>query len=244
MRPTYITATRSLMWRTTLRSWATVRQAELRLEVLEQVQDLRLDGHVQRGHRLVGDDEAGPQGERAGDADALALAAAEGVGKAAHILGAEPDAAEQLGHALLALAPAADAVDVEGLAHEVEQRHARIEGGERILEDHLHLPAERPQLLPAQSSHVDGGAVPDAHVDLPGGRLDGPHDAARGGRLAAAALPHEAECLALVDVEVDAVDRADVTHRPLPEAAPDREELLQPLHPQERLVDGRGVNHG
>ena len=49
----------------------------------------------------------------------------------------------------------------------------------------------------------------------PAGRLDGAQDAARGGGLAAAALADQAERLALVDVEVDAVDRAHVADRPL-----------------------------
>ena len=43
----------------------------------KQVHDLRLDGHVERGHRLVGHEQLGLEGERARDADALALAARE-----------------------------------------------------------------------------------------------------------------------------------------------------------------------
>ena len=39
-----------------------IGQVELRLQILQQVQDLSLDGHVQRGHRLVADDELGLQG--------------------------------------------------------------------------------------------------------------------------------------------------------------------------------------
>ena len=48
-----------------------VREVELALEPLEQVQDLRLDGDVQRGHRLVADDELRRQREGPGDADPL-----------------------------------------------------------------------------------------------------------------------------------------------------------------------------
>ena len=54
-----------------------VGQAELALERLEQVEHLRLDRHVERGHGLVADDEVRLQDERPGDADALALATAE-----------------------------------------------------------------------------------------------------------------------------------------------------------------------
>ena len=36
-----------------------VGEAKLVLQVVEQVDDLRADAHVQRAHRLVADDEAG-----------------------------------------------------------------------------------------------------------------------------------------------------------------------------------------
>ena len=50
------------------------------LQVLKQVQNLRLDGHVQRGSRLVGDDELGRAGQGHGDHDALAHTAGQLVG--------------------------------------------------------------------------------------------------------------------------------------------------------------------
>ena len=53
------------------------RHAELALQLGQQVQDLRLDGHVERGGRLVGDDQLGPAHQRHGDHHALAQAAGE-----------------------------------------------------------------------------------------------------------------------------------------------------------------------
>ena len=47
------------------------------LQLAEQVEDLRLDGDVERRGRLVGDQELGIAGERHGDHDALAHAAGE-----------------------------------------------------------------------------------------------------------------------------------------------------------------------
>ena len=47
------------------------------LQIQQQVEDLRLHGDVERGNRLVGDDQRRVQRQRAGDADPLALAAAE-----------------------------------------------------------------------------------------------------------------------------------------------------------------------
>ena len=46
-------------------------------QVRDQVDDLRLDRHVERRDRLVGDQQLRRQRERAGDGDALALAAGE-----------------------------------------------------------------------------------------------------------------------------------------------------------------------
>ena len=53
------------------------REAEPLLQVLQEGQDLRLHGDVERRDRLVGDEHLGFERERAGDADALALAAGE-----------------------------------------------------------------------------------------------------------------------------------------------------------------------
>ena len=59
MRPRYITATRWQRWRTTdeIVGDEEIGEAEPLAQVLEQVDDLRLDRHVERRHRLVADDE-------------------------------------------------------------------------------------------------------------------------------------------------------------------------------------------
>ena len=51
------------------------RHADLRLQVLEQLQDLRLHGDVERRRRLVGDEQVRPVGERHRDHHPLTLAA-------------------------------------------------------------------------------------------------------------------------------------------------------------------------
>ena len=77
-----------------------------RLERLEQVEDLRLDRDVERGDRLVGDDQVRIDRERAGDADPLALAAGELVRVARRRIGRQADDLEQLAHAPVGVAPA------------------------------------------------------------------------------------------------------------------------------------------
>jgi hypothetical protein len=54
-----------------------VGQAQLALQLEQQVEHLALDGDIERRHRLVADDQLRAQGDGAGDADALALAAGE-----------------------------------------------------------------------------------------------------------------------------------------------------------------------
>ncbi len=54
-----------------------VGEPEAVLQVAHQVEDLRLHRHVERGGRLVADDEFGIAGKRARDRDALALSAGE-----------------------------------------------------------------------------------------------------------------------------------------------------------------------
>ena len=62
---------------------------------IEQVQDLALDRDVERRHGLVADDEVRVERQRAGDADALALAAGELVRVATDVARVEADALER-----------------------------------------------------------------------------------------------------------------------------------------------------
>ena len=64
-----------------------IGKSELFLEVLEKVDYLGLDRDVERGYRLVADDEFGVEGQRARKADPLALPAAELVGIAVEVVG-------------------------------------------------------------------------------------------------------------------------------------------------------------
>src|SRR4051812_36504777 len=180
------------------------RQPELALKVTQQVQDLRLDRDVEGRDGFVGDDQLGIERKGAGDADALALAARELVREAVVVLGVEPDLLHQLLH--LRLQPAArlavvEAVDAERLADDRADRLARVERRVRVLEDHLHLAAERLELALREA-----GDVPAAVLDRPAGRVEQAGDQARRGGLAAAGLPHQAQRLALHDFERHAVD--------------------------------------
>ena len=80
-----------------------VGQAERRLQLVEQIDHAGLDGDVQRRHRLVEHDQPWLQGQRPGDADALPLAAGELLGVAARERRLQTDQAEQLVDPLLDL---------------------------------------------------------------------------------------------------------------------------------------------
>src|SRR2546428_2118045 len=101
------------------------RETEPPLQVLQEIEDLGLDGDVQRRHGLVGDDEARPDGERAGAADPLALPAAELVRMAVARVGRPADELEQLLDARASLAARPDPGEGESLPPEAGAAHGR-----------------------------------------------------------------------------------------------------------------------
>ena len=88
---------------------------------------------------------SGGQRQRIGVARALALPAGELRRVAVVVLGVEADDLHQLLHAPLAVALVADAVDGERLGDDRADPPARVQRRVRVLEDHLHLAAQRPQ---------------------------------------------------------------------------------------------------
>ena len=195
-----------------------VREVELALQCLEQIDDLRLDRDVERRHRLVADDEVRIEGQGARKPDSLALTAGELVWIARRGVGGEADDLEQLPYLRPEAPAASEPVHAQRFADDPPDRVPRVERRVRILEHHLHPLAQRPQLRLAEVCDVL--AVED---DRATGRLvqaqQGPPD----GRLAAAGLADEAERLAPLDRQRDAVDRLDVSDVPVEqEAAADR----------------------
>ena len=161
--------------------------------------------------RLVGDDDARIERERAGDADALALAAREGVRIALHRHRIEADELHQLGDALLQRVPLRQPVHDERIADHLLHRHARIERGERVLEDEAHVAVESAELALAELGDVDLPALVAAIGDRARGRLDGAQDQPAERRLAGAAFADDAEVFAGIEVEADVVDGAQRT---------------------------------
>src|SRR2546421_684634 len=157
-----------------------VRELEAILELLEEVDDLRLDRDVKCRDRLVAHDELRLHGERARDPNALALAARELVRVAVGEVRVQTHYAEQLLHAFGLLFAAREVMDLERLADDVAHGHSRIQRRIRVLEDHLHTAAHLPHVLAAEPRELDA-----VKLDFAGGRLVELEDRPTGRRLPA-----------------------------------------------------------
>ncbi len=116
---------------------------------------------------------SGSDRQRAGDAETLALAAGEFVRIAVERTGIEADHPQQITRALhrdLGIGAAGDRAIGDDLADPA----ARIERGERVLEDHLDAVALRAQRLAFECREID---IADAHGAAVG--LDQPHHQTR-----------------------------------------------------------------
>jgi hypothetical protein len=150
-------------------------EAELVLEVEQEIEHLRLDRLVERRDRLVEDEEARLERQRARDVDALTLAAGDLVRVApGEACGLEPDTMEQIVGARGRRAPA-QPVHARPERDGVFHGEPRIERGVAVLEYHLDLLAE---LGEVERGRADRLAV---EQDLAEVRRDDLHDQARRG---------------------------------------------------------------
>ena len=178
-----------------------VAQAQLGLQLHQEVDDLRLHRHVEGGDRLVADHEAGFQRQGAGDHDALALAAGEFVREAVGAVARQADHLQQRAHAVVAIAPAVLAGDLHRLGDRAADAHARVERGMRILEDELQAAAHARQV--GAALRTGDGLAEQAH--RAGGGLVEADDDAAGGRLARAGFADKPQRFAGADLQGDAV---------------------------------------
>ena len=177
-----------------------VGQAQLLLQIVKQVDNLGLDGHVQGGDGLVADDEFRLDGQGPGNADALALAAGELVGEAVGVLPVEAHHLQQLVDALLAALLIVHLVDDHALLDDGGNRHAGVQRGVGVLENNLGLFGVGKAVFGVLQVHLFALVRELAKS----GRVDAHGHTAQGG-LAAAGLAHQAHGLALVDVKGDVV---------------------------------------
>ncbi len=176
---------------------------------LQEVEDLRLHGHVERGGGLVGEEQSGTARQRDRNHDPLAHPAGELV----RIL-AQP--AFRLGNAyrleererrLVGVVLGDIEVVAERLGDLVADAHYRVERCHRVLEHHRHLGApivaHRLRVGVADLAAFELDAAVAHHV---AGQQS--HDRARQHRLARTRLTDDADGLAPLQRERDAIDRA------------------------------------
>ena len=180
---------------------------QLVAQFLDELQDLGLDGDVERRGRLVGEQHAGAAGERHRDHRALEHAAGQLVRVAVEdrlrVADLDPlQKAERLGPGRLA--PRAP-VRLDRLHDLVADGIGGIEGRHRVLEDHRGNGAtEARQVRPAHAGHLGAGELEPVGLDHGRRGFQQPEHGHAGHRLARAALADDAEALAVVEVDAHA----------------------------------------
>ena len=147
-----------------------VGQAQILLQPLHQIEDLRLDGHVQGRHGFVAHHEVGVGGQRAGQPDALALATRELMRKQHLLLGPQAGLGKESGHTFVQAGGVARLQQAEGFTAGVGVTAAATWRGLGSRNPHLELPAGLSQRL---ASRVADVLI--AQQDLSGRVLDQPH---------------------------------------------------------------------
>ena len=152
--PPYITTTRSVTSATSARSCETriEREAEFGPQPQQQLDDLRLHGDVERGGRLVGDDQLGVARQRHRDEHALPLAAGQLVRVGATASARGPGPTSSSSSAGVRLPPRR--MTCLSWARTVI---AGLSERQRVLVDHRHVVAEQPPPRPARTSSAGPG---------------------------------------------------------------------------------------
>jgi len=189
------------------------RHAARALQFAQEVEDLRLDRDVERGRRLVGDQESRIAGDRHRDHHALVHAAGHLVREVlqARARRRNADLLQQLDRAMARRAAVHAEVQAQGLGQLEADGEAGIETRRRLLEDHRDLLADdrAPLALAGAEQVAPGEGEPlRAHAARRG---DEPHQREHRHALAGARLADDAQHLAFVEREAHALDR---THHP------------------------------
>ena len=193
------------------------REAALAPFTVQQLEDLDLDGHVQRRGRFVGDQHVRVPAESGGDHHALRHAAGEleGVAPRAILRLRDADLAQQLDDPLPRSAPIHPEMQPQRLRNLGSGGCGRVEHDLRLLKEHRDSAApDRVQLELRFREHVVGAESYRAARDLESARQQ-PHQRQRGQALPAPGLADECEHLPGGDRQRHVVDeRAErpVTH--------------------------------
>src|SRR3954467_5339692 len=246
-----MTAIRSEMCRTTARSWATKRYVRLK-SVWSSSKRLMICAWIETSSAETGSSATMKSGFSANaraspkrcrcppekPARARPPPAGDLGGGAARRVRRQADGLQELAHAARRLRPVREPVRPQRLPDDSADAVSRVQRRKRILEHHLHAPADGPHLLLAQL-----GDVAPLEEDLPAGRLVQAQARAGDRGLAAAGLADEADRLAALDRQRDVVHGTDVADVAIQhEPALDREPDLQVLDLDERPASVRAAH--
>ncbi len=162
------------------------RQAGRVAQILQQVQDLRLDRDIERGGRLVADDQARPRRRAPAQSRAAGAARPRRRAESAAPLRrgqAPPPRSAAPTSAAASARRGRELVEQDRLGQDAPDPHARVERRIGILEDHL----DGAPCLAATGRGVDAGDHLAIEADRAAGRLAQPRDDVGDGGLAATA---------------------------------------------------------
>ena len=179
------------------------------LQLLEQVEHAGLDRHVERGRRLVGDQQSRLERQGAGDADALALPARQLVRVAVAQITRQVHAIEQVLDALAQLGTLGDLLQQERLADRLADRQSRVERRTGVLEHEADVATDLAQTVLGDPDHVRA-----EHRRLALDERQQPDDRPSDRRLARARLADETDHLAGRDRQVTSLTARNAGARP------------------------------
>ncbi len=183
------------------------------MQAHQQLENLRLNGHVESRGGLVGDEQLRVAGERHGDHHPLLHAAGELVRERAQTTRGIRDAhlVEQFHSAFAAAVPAAALVHLQGFHDLKTDCEAGVETRHRLLKDHRDVLA-RDASLCTRREHAEVAAV---EKEPRGRHLSGigneSHQRQHGHALAGPRFADDAQNTALVEAQVDAVDGSEIS---------------------------------
>ena len=184
------------------------RHAPLVAQMAEDVENLSLNRHVERGRRLVGDQQLGIARERHGDHHPLLLPAGHLVRVIVDAIGrfGDADLVEQFDGTFSGFGPAGLLMEHDRLHHLRPDGEHRVERSHRLLEDHADLFAANFAHLRLRQPHQ----IPPQKRNLPLLNLrrtsQQPHHRQRSHRFTRARLADNPKRHALFDFERDVVD--------------------------------------
>ena len=182
--------------------------AQFLLQLLHELQDLGLDGHVQSGGGLIGNQNIGLAGQGHGDHNSLAHAAGKLEGILLHPLFRLVDV-HQLQHfhsPVIGLMLVAVGVQEDCLHQLVPDGIGGIQGGHGVLENNGNLVAADVLHFLFGNTHQLFAVYLNGAGDNLAGFFQNLHNGIGGDGLTGAAFAHNAQDLATIQIEGDSID--------------------------------------